>query len=152
MLCDVCDHYSVHLKHSAICHISVKLEEEKRSKQTHFLKSKRTSLSVQWLRPLTSNAEGMGLIPEWRTKIPQAMQHSKKKKKHTLFDSTNTPQRIYTTNFFFQFCDKTENETLFSAAKCVMTGNTLYVHYKGLKATVKYATVFKKSRLINLCH
>ena len=80
MLCDVCDHYSVHLKHSAICHISVKLEEEKRSKQTHFLKSKRTSLSVQWLRPLTSNAEGMGLIPEWRTKIPQAMQHSKKKK------------------------------------------------------------------------
>ena len=61
-----------------------------------------------------------------------------KKKKHTLFDSANTPQRIYTTHFFFQFCDKTENERLFSAAKCVMTGNTLYVHYKGIKATVKY--------------
>ena len=87
--------------------------------------------------PHTSNAEGMGLIPDWRTKIPQAMQHSQKKK-HTLFDSANTPQRIYTTHFFFQFCDKTENERLFSAAKCVMTGNTLYVHYKGLKATVKY--------------
>ena len=52
--------------------------------------------------------------------------------------TANTPQRIYTTHFFFQFCDKTENERLFSAAKCVMTGNTLYVHYKGLKATVKY--------------
>ena len=138
MLCDVCDHYAVHLKHSAVCHISVKLEEEKRSKQTHFLKSKRTSLAVQWLRPLTSSAEGMGLIPDWRTKTPQAMQHSQKKKKHTLFDSANTPQRIYTTNIFFQFCDKTENERLFSAAKYVMTGNTLYVHCKGLKATVKY--------------
>ena len=85
MLCDVCDHYAVHLKHSAICHISVKLEEEKISKQTHFLKSKRTSLLVQWLRPLTSNAEGMGLIPDWRTKIPQAMQHSKKKKKKNAY-------------------------------------------------------------------
>ena len=101
MLCDVCDHYAVHLKHSAVCHISVKLEEETRSKQTRFLKSKRTALAVQWLKPLTSSAEGMGLIPDWRTKTPQAMQHSqKKKKRHTLFDSANTPQRIYTTNFF----------------------------------------------------
>ena len=120
MLCDVCDHYAVHLKHSAVCHISVKLEEETRSKQTRFLKSKRTSLAVQWLKPLTSSAEGMGLIPDWRTKTPQAMQHSQKKKKkaYTFRLSKYTSKNLHH-KFLFQFCDKTENERLFSAAKCV---------------------------------
>ena len=101
MLCDVCDHYAVHLKHSAVCHISVKLEEEKRSKQTHFLKSKRTSLAVQWLRPLTSSAEGMGLIPDWRTKTPQAMQHSQKKKKSIHFLTQQTHLKEFTPQISF---------------------------------------------------
>ena len=33
-----------------------------------------TSLVVQWLRFHASNAGGMGLIPDWGTKIPHAMQ------------------------------------------------------------------------------
>ena len=28
---------------------------------------------VQWLRLSTSNAEGVGLIPDWGTKIPHAV-------------------------------------------------------------------------------
>ena len=101
MLCDVCDHYAVHLKHSAVCHISVKLEEETRSKQTRFLKSKRTSLAVQWLKPLTSSAEGMGLIPDWRTKTPQAMQHSQKKKKGIHFSTQQIHLKEFTPQISF---------------------------------------------------
>ena len=33
-----------------------------------------TSLVVQWLRLQVPEAEGMGLIPGWGTKIPQAAQ------------------------------------------------------------------------------
>ena len=40
-----------------------------------------TSLVVQWLRLLTSTAEGMGLIPGRGTKSLHAIWHSKKKKK-----------------------------------------------------------------------
>ena len=34
---------------------------------------------VQWLRLYTSGAEGMGLIPNWGSKIPHAVQWQKKK-------------------------------------------------------------------------
>ena len=40
-----------------------------------------TSLVVQWLRLHTSNAEGVGSIPGWGTKIPHATQWGQKKKK-----------------------------------------------------------------------
>ena len=36
---------------------------------------------VQWLRLCTSGAEGMGLIPNWGSKIPHAVQWQKKKVK-----------------------------------------------------------------------
>ena len=36
---------------------------------------------VQWLGLQASNARGLGLIPDWETKIPQTVQSSKKKKK-----------------------------------------------------------------------
>ena len=36
---------------------------------------------VQWLGLHTFTAEGVGLIPGWGTKIPQAVQPGKKKKK-----------------------------------------------------------------------
>ena len=39
-----------------------------------------TSLVVQQLRVHASNAEGMGLIPGWGTKIPQAEQWGQKKR------------------------------------------------------------------------
>ena len=38
------------------------------------------SLEVQWLGHGALTAEGPGLIPGWRTKIPQAMWQKKKKK------------------------------------------------------------------------
>ena len=37
-----------------------------------------TSLMVQWLRLLASNARGTGSIPSWVTKIPHALCHGKK--------------------------------------------------------------------------
>jgi len=37
-----------------------------------------TSLMVQWLRPHTSNAGGMGPIPGWGTKIPHVRRQSQK--------------------------------------------------------------------------
>ena len=42
---------------------------------------KRNSLAVQWLGLDALTAEGPGLIPGWRTKIPQAVRHGQKKKK-----------------------------------------------------------------------
>ena len=39
------------------------------------------NLAAQWLTLCASNAGGVGLIPGQGTKIPQAMQLSKKKKK-----------------------------------------------------------------------
>ena len=44
------------------------------------LKVEINSLVVQWLGLRASNARGLGSIPDWGTKIPQAMQSSKKKK------------------------------------------------------------------------
>ena len=41
-----------------------------RSRGGYKIKTFRTSLAVQWLRLLTPNAGGMGLIPRWGTKIP----------------------------------------------------------------------------------
>ena len=38
----------------------------------------RTFLAVQWLRRCAATAEGMGSIPDWRTKIPQALQCGQK--------------------------------------------------------------------------
>ena len=43
-----------------------------------------TSLVVQWLRPQTSTAGGMGLIPGWGTKIPHAMQCAPPQKRRVL--------------------------------------------------------------------
>ena len=40
-----------------------------------------TFLDIQWLGLHAFTAEGMGLIPGWGTKIPQAVWYSKKKKK-----------------------------------------------------------------------
>ena len=37
-----------------------------------------TSLVIQWLRFCVSNAGGVGLIPGWGTRIPDAMQHDQK--------------------------------------------------------------------------
>ena len=37
------------------------------------------SLVVQWLELQTFTAEGVGSVPGWGTKIPQAMQCSQKK-------------------------------------------------------------------------
>ena len=37
------------------------------------------ALATQWLRLCASNAEGLGLIPGWGTKIPYAEQHDQKK-------------------------------------------------------------------------
>ena len=45
----------------------------------------RTSPVVQWLRPHTLNAEGMGLIPGWGTKIPHATQRGQEKKSREAF-------------------------------------------------------------------
>ena len=39
------------------------------------------SLAVQWLELHAFTAEGPGSIPGWGTKIPQAAQHSQKKRK-----------------------------------------------------------------------
>jgi len=39
-----------------------------------------TSLEVQWLRLLASNAKGQGLIPGQGTIIPHAVQHGQKRK------------------------------------------------------------------------
>ena len=36
---------------------------------------------VQWLRLCALTLEGLGSIPGWGTKIPQAMWHGRKKKK-----------------------------------------------------------------------
>ena len=41
-----------------------------------------TSLVAQWLRLHSSNAGGMGSISSWRTKSPQAVWCSQKKKKY----------------------------------------------------------------------
>ena len=38
------------------------------------------SLAVQWLGLCAFTARGLGSIPGWGTKIPQAMQRSQKKK------------------------------------------------------------------------
>ena len=40
------------------------------------------SLAVQWLGLSAFIAEGPGSIPGWGMKIPQALRHSQKKKKH----------------------------------------------------------------------
>ena len=45
------------------------------------LKVHRTSLAAQWLRLCASTAEGVGLIPDQGTKIPQATQRAKTKTK-----------------------------------------------------------------------
>ena len=44
-------------------------------------RSARNYLVVQWLGLCAFTAKGLGLIPGWGTKIPQAMQLSQKKKK-----------------------------------------------------------------------
>ena len=43
----------------------------------------RTFLVVQWLRCCAATAEGVGSIPDWRTKIPQALQCGQKENKQT---------------------------------------------------------------------
>ena len=45
---------------------------------------------VQWLRPCASNAEHLGLIPGWRTRIPHA-KHCGQKKKSLLFPHPQQP-------------------------------------------------------------
>ena len=40
----------------------------------------KNSLVVQWLRLCVSNAEGVGLTPNWGSKIPHALWHGPKKK------------------------------------------------------------------------
>ena len=44
-----------------------------------------TSLVVQWLKLCTSNAEGVGSIPGWGTKIPQRGLAEKKKTERDAF-------------------------------------------------------------------
>ena len=44
-------------------------------------RSARNYLVVQWLGLCAFTTKGLGLIPGWGTKIPQAMQLSQKKKK-----------------------------------------------------------------------
>ena len=56
----------------------------------------RTSLEVQWLRPFTSNAGGVGLIPGWGTKIPHAAEHGQKVKK-------KKKKKGWHTNIFYYF-------------------------------------------------
>ena len=46
--------------------------KEKVKKQSHLKSHPRTSLVVQWLRLCTSIAGGMGLMPDWGTKIPHS--------------------------------------------------------------------------------
>ena len=48
-----------------------------------------TSRVVQWLRLCTYSAGGMGSIPGWTTKIPNAKQHSQKKKKKEKWKESN---------------------------------------------------------------
>ena len=44
-----------------------------------------TSQVGQWLRHCSSSVGGMGSIPDWGTKTPQAMRHSQKnRKKHLI--------------------------------------------------------------------
>ena len=47
------------------------------------------SLVVQWLGLLTFTDEGMGSIPGWGTKIPQAAQRGQKKKKKKIAGKGN---------------------------------------------------------------
>ena len=51
-----------------------------------------TFLLVQWLRTHASNAEGIGLIPSQRTRIPHIAQYDKKKKKNS--GNTDKEERI----------------------------------------------------------
>ena len=71
-----------------------------------------TSLVVQWLRPQTSTAGGMGLIPGWGTKIPHAMQCAPPKKGESwdYKNSSSLPShlihpilRVCTEHLFFFF-------------------------------------------------
>ena len=52
-----------------------------------------TSLVVQQLRVHASNAEGMGLIPGWGTKIPQAEQWGQKKREREKENKLNAQQQ-----------------------------------------------------------
>ena len=56
-----------------------------------------TSLVVQWLRLCTSRTGGVGSIPGWTAKIPNAKQHSPKKKKwkESNYSSTSKQIRYY---------------------------------------------------------
>ena len=45
----------------------------------------KNSLVVQWLRLCVSNAEGVGLTPNWGSKIPHALWHGPKKKMLLIF-------------------------------------------------------------------
>ena len=53
------------------------------------IKVLRTSLAVRWSGLCTSTAEGKGLIPDQRTKIPHAIYGVAKKLKFKLSSSTN---------------------------------------------------------------
>ena len=49
-------------------------------------------LAVQWLGLLASTVGGMGSVLGWGTKIPQTMQHGKKKKKSICLSHLNVFQ------------------------------------------------------------
>ena len=68
-----------------------------------------TSLVVQWLRCHAAKAGGMGLIPGWGTKIPQAVQHGQKiffffLKHVKLFRRTESPLLRRTTTDLTFYC------------------------------------------------
>ena len=46
-----------------------------------FMENSGTSLAVQWLRLRAPTAGGVGLIPDWGTKIPHAAQRRSQKNK-----------------------------------------------------------------------
>ena len=70
------------------------------------------SLVVQWLGLCTFTAKGLGSIPDWGTKIPQAAQWSKNKQtKHHLKHEGGLKKDINYRNFiskyFLSFSAKT---------------------------------------------
>ena len=62
--------YKINIQESVVFYtLIMNYWKEKVKNQSHLKSHPRTSLVVQWLRLCTAVAEGMGLIPDWGTKI-----------------------------------------------------------------------------------
>ena len=67
----------------------------------------RTALVVWWVRLCASTARGVGLSPDWGTKIPHAMHcDQKKKKREREKDNSITDLKSFSNKMkgFFLFC------------------------------------------------